>query len=96
MNFNLKDVCFLFQFYLSSIKRLFSWFFLEPVAMFQFYLSSIKRGGRETARPISFSFNSTLVQLKVEEVKRGQDDLIMFQFYLSSIKSRKMRPRIAW
>ena len=32
------------------------------------------------------SFNSTLVQLKVEEVKRGQDDLIMFQFYLSSIK----------
>ena len=33
-------------------------------------------------------FNSTLVQLKVEEVKRGQDDLIMFQFYLSSIKSR--------
>ena len=31
-------------------------------------------------------FNSTLVQLKVEEVKRGQDDLIMFQFYLSSIK----------
>ena len=53
-----------FQFYLSSIKRVKNRIFHAPGKKFQFYLSSIKSYDTVGKYTNNISFNSTLVQLK--------------------------------
>ena len=54
----------MFQFYLSSIKRIASALLGGSYKEFQFYLSSIKSLLAIELRSVLLGFNSTLVQLK--------------------------------
>ena len=55
--------------------------------MFQFHIGSIKSRELRRESVANISFNSTLVQLKEDDVTLTGLDLKVFQFHIGSIKS---------
>ena len=77
----------LFQFYLSSIKRIWKKIFEALFFSFQFYLSSIKSVTSDIPWVLLSQFQFYLSSIK--SLQRDMQELFAkrFQFYLSSIKS---------
>ncbi len=81
-----QNLSAMFQFYLSSIKRLWLLNLIKMKNKFQFYLSSIKSSFSGYIAGGGVMFQFYLSSIKSQKILDNLPEYCMFQFYLSSIK----------